>query len=347
MSELMSAATAAAAPAPVIGNDQDLVPGREHKAGPSKKPQLPRELYVKSLPRAALFLAFSTALWVVPAALAFWIATDVSWPVWARVAAWLPCCLLAGQGLHLLGWAGHEGFHFNLHEDKKVSAVIGIVFSSMIMSFMQVGASISHKTHHALTNREGDPDIEIFRRFKTFWSRFLLGRVTCNRIYLFNTARMLLGREFPEYWAHPPFRWPTMRRLAVLNVMCSLAFLAAYVAIAWAHPVGALAAIGLPHLAGVFYTGLRSYVEHAGTKVGDFVDSRTRTAPFFSWWYYFNNYHLEHHLYPSVPCYRLPKVHAWLRAGGYFDRPDVPIEPSVRGAYAYTLGRHQYPDAHA
>lgn len=312
-----------------------------------KRPQLPAELYEKSALGAALFVGFSTAMWLIPAGFAFWLATDATWPVWARVAAWLPTCLLAGQGLHLLGWVGHEGFHFNLHDNKKVSAVIGILFSSMIMSFMQIGASISHKTHHAYTNLQGDPDIEIFRRFRTFWSRLLLGRVTCNRIYMFNTVRMLLGREFPEYWARPPFRWPTMRRLAVLNVAASLVFLSIYVAIAWRHPFGALAAIAVPHVAGVLYSGLRSYVEHAGTKIGNFRDSRTRTARFFSFWYYFNNYHLEHHLYPSIPCYRLPRIHTWLAANGYLCGPDVPIEPTVVGAYTYTLGLHQYPEAPA
>jgi len=312
-----------------------------------KRPQLPRELQQKSGLGAALFVGFATALWLIPAAFAFWLATDAPWPAWARVVAWLPTCLIAGQGLHLLGWVGHEGFHFNLHDNKRVSAVIGTLFSSMIIGFMQIGASISHKTHHARTNQPGDPDIEIFRQFRTFTSRLLLGRVTCNRIYLRNTARMLAGREFPEYWARPPFRWPTMRRFALLNVVASLTFLALYLRIAWAHPFGALAAIGATHLTAVLYTGLRSYVEHAGTKPGEFVDSRTRTAPFFAVWYYFNNYHLEHHLYPSIPCYRLPAVHTWLRANGYFDRADVPIEPTVVGAYAYTLGNHQYPEAPA
>jgi fatty acid desaturase len=310
-----------------------------------KKPPLPPELAKKSWVGAGLFVGFATAMWLVPASLAFLIATQAGWPVWARVLLWLPCCLLAAQGLHLLGWVGHEGFHFNLHENKRRSAVAGLLFSSMIMSFMQIGASISHKTHHALTNRVGDPDIDILRRFRTFGSRLLLGRVTCNRIYLVNTLRMLLGRPFPEYWAHPPFRWPTMRRLAWLNVMASLSFMTAYAVLAWHEPLGALAAIAAPHVVGVLYTGLRSYVEHAGTATGDFVDARTRTAPFFSLWYYFNNYHLEHHLYPSVPCYRLPVVHAWLRAGGHLDGDHVAIEPTVTGAYAYTLGRHQYPEA--
>lgn len=326
---------------------QTLLATGTKPAPASKRPQLPRELQTKSVIGAALFVGFSTALFVIPAGTAFWLATWSPWPLWARVLAWLPCCLLAAQGLHLIGWVGHEGFHFNLAENKKVSAVVGLLFSSMILSFMQIGASISHKTHHALTNQAGDPDIAIFRRFRGFWQRLMLGRVTCSRIYLRNTMRMLLGRSFPEYWARPPFRWPTMRRLALLNALASLTFLCVYAVIAWYHPVGAIAAIAVPHVVAVLYTGLRSYVEHAGTQIGEFRDSRTRTAWFFSCWYYFNNYHLEHHLYPSVPCYRLPRVHRWLRANGHLDGPDVPIEPTVGGAYAYTLGRYQYPEAPA
>lgn len=229
---------------PVAAAEATATAGTKPVAG-TKRPQLPRELQGKSFIGAALFIGFSTALFMIPAGIAFWLATWSPWPVWARVVAWLPCCVLAAQGLHLIGWVGHEGFHFNLAENKKVSAVVGLLFSSMIMSFMQIGA------------------------------------------------------------------------------------------------------IALPHIVAVLYTGLRSYVEHAGTQTGEFRDSRTRTARFFSCWYYLNNYHLEHHLYPSVPCYRLPRVHTWLRTNGYLDGPEVPIEPTVAGAYAFTLGRYQYPEAPA
>lgn len=90
-----------------------------------------------------------------------------------------------------------------------------------------------------------------------------------------------------------------------------------------------LVAIAIPHLLGLLYTGLRPYAEHGGTGPGLFLDARTRTSPFFSVLYFFNNYHLEYHLYPWVPCYRLPAVHRYLKGYGYFRDPHVHIEPSV------------------
>jgi fatty acid desaturase len=34
------------------------------------------------------------------------------------------------------------------------------------------------------------------------------------------------------------------------------------------------------------------------------------------------NYHVEHHQFASVPCYRLPGLHKKLKQGGYFDNYD-------------------------
>jgi len=47
--------------------------------------------------------------------------------------------------------------------------------------------------------------------------------------------------------------------------------------------------------------------------------------------YFGANYHLEHHAYPGVPCYRLPTVHKLLTASGMYDNPKPPV---VRGFLA-------------
>ncbi len=46
---------------------------------------------------------------------------------------------------------------------------------------------------------------------------------------------------------------------------------------------------------------------------------------------YFVNYHLEHHLVVSAPCYRLPDVHKALLAKGYGPRMEI------RAGYAEVL----------
>ena len=59
--------------------------------------------------------------------------------------------------------------------------------------------------------------------------------------------------------------------------------------------------------------------------------------------YFGANYHLEHHLYPGVPCYRLHKVHKLLEDSGIYEQVNAPIEPSFFGSYRkvaaeYTAG---------
>jgi fatty acid desaturase len=146
----------------------------------------------------------------------------------------------------------------------------------------------------------------------------LFARLASNRVNLVNTVRMVLGKPV-GYVYSLPFPPGAIRALAGFNIACSLLWLSVYAVIAFFDPVTGLISIAIPHVLGLLYTGLRPYVEHAGTGPGLFLDARTRTAPFFSILYFFNNYHLEHHLYPSVPCYRLPAVHRFLKERGYLD----------------------------
>jgi hypothetical protein len=43
------------------------------------------------------------------------------------------------------------------------------------------------------------------------------------------------------------------------------------------------------------------------------------------------NYHNEHHAYPGIPCYRLPRVHQILLEKGVFAAGKMPVE---RGFFA-------------
>lgn len=307
----------------------------------TEKPRLPPGLYRRSRLGASVFISYSVALFVVPATLSRFIAgTDL--PVTVRLIAALPLLLLAQQGLHLLGWVGHEGFHLSLARNRYVSAGLGIFFSSMIINFMEIGWAATHWNHHRYTNQPSDPDCELYARYQSFWSRLLFARLASNRVNLANTLRMVLGKPL-AYTYSLPFPPGAIRALAGFNIVCSLLWLSVYATIAFFDPLTGLVAIAIPHALGLLYTGLRPYVEHAGTGPGLFLDARTRTSPFFSILYFFNNYHLEHHLYPWVPYYRLPAVHLFLKKHGYFHDQKVHIEPGVLAAYAHTTARSRYP----
>ncbi|MHB1286789.1 MAG: fatty acid desaturase [Leptospirales bacterium] len=130
--------------------------------------------------------------------------------------------------------------------------------------------------------------------------------------------------------------------MAWLNIMMATVWVAAYGWLIAKNPIAGIAAIGLPHLLVVFLTGLRPYLEHAGTEPGLFRNSRTRISGWLSTVYFFNNYHLERHLYPKVPCYNLPKVHQYLKSKGYFDLADSFVEQGGLSNLKYVTARFGY-----
>jgi fatty acid desaturase len=307
----------------------------------TKAPKLPAHLEQVSAIKTFCFISTSIFLFVVPALAAFFLWQQ---PIkfFIKLTVMLFLLFFSQQGLHLLGWVGHEGFHLNLHRNKYISAYMGIFFASIIFSFMQIGASISHWNHHAFTNQKQDPDIEIFTRFKNFWSRIFFARLYANRIYLKNTLTMALGKKM-NYPIFLPFSKKHVRILALTNLSLSIFWMSIYIYICITYPVMGIICIIIPHLLSILYSSIRSYIEHADTGIELFENTRTRSNIFFTLFYFGNNYHLEHHLYPHVPCYHLPEVHEYLKMKQYFNNNEVHIVTGVLAAYRYATKKHQYP----
>jgi hypothetical protein len=218
-------------------------------------PALPRSIYAPSTAGGLAFVGAAVAMFALPALGAAWVV-DTALPAAVRALAVLLLALVGQQGLHLLGWVGHEGFHLNLHRNKMVSALLGTCASSMVFSFAQVGVAITHALHHRHTNGPEDPDLQLFSPHQTLWRRLLFGRLAVNRVFLANTIRLAFGWPLPVSVV-VPFRPRQLRVLACVNLLCSSAFMAAY---AWAvvvSPLRALAAIALPHLLAIALSGLR------------------------------------------------------------------------------------------
>jgi fatty acid desaturase len=212
----------------------------------------------------------------------------------------------------------------------------------MIFSFMQIGVSLSHWNHHAFTNQKNDPDVQIFSRFKNLWSRMFLIRTYANRIYIRNTLRMALGKKL-DYPVALPFTEQEIKHLAIFNLALSLLWTIAYLVLIIYNPAMGIICIIIPHILTVLYSSIRSYLEHADTGNELFDNSRTRKNIFFTIFYFGNNYHLEHHLYPRVPCYNLPAVHCFLSENGYFKRNNTHIVGGIMEAYKFATGKYQYP----
>jgi fatty acid desaturase len=90
----------------------------------------------------------------------------------------------------------------------------------------------------------------------------------------------------------------------------------------WAYPIVAVT---------VLLNILRSITEHqpvgygaqAGPSLAEARVVRSTQPPFWEKWLLYQtnfNYHLEHHVFPFVPWYNLPKLHRHLTGRGFYDR---------------------------
>ncbi|MDA8746874.1 fatty acid desaturase, partial [Litoreibacter sp.] len=89
--------------------------------------------------------------------------------------------------------------------------------------------------------------------------------------------------------------------------------------------------IGLPRLYGAWHHVLTGVLQHAGL-AENVLDHRLNARSVYmnpvSRFIYWNmNYHVEHHMFPMVPYYNLPKLHALIK-------DDLPAaSPSILHAY--------------
>ncbi len=303
--------------------------------------KLPEKFHRISSFGTVLVLAHALAFFLVPAMVAFTIVDlPMSTPVRLGMAVVLG--IIGGHGMHLLTFVGHEGMHMNLHRNKYLSAALAVLFTSLVPFFFIVGFSMTHWKHHRFTGQNIDPDVQIYSQYRNFVSRFFLARSGTVRIYLKNAARMALGLPWPEN-TKLPFTQREMRWITRINIALGLCAVTVY-AFIWHRSLWLGFTVMLAPYFGLYvFSAMRAYIEHTGTVPGRYRDSRSFTSPIYTALFFGNNFHLEHHLYPAVPCYRLPALHAYLASQGLHEATGAQVERSFFGALLYTTGRFQYP----
>jgi beta-carotene hydroxylase len=135
----------------------------------------------------------------------------------------------------------------------------------------------------------------------------------------------------------------TLTWLARVNIAVVAGWMAFYLWFTLRYPLLGVVGIWLPAAFAYYFSGLRAYVEHAGTTVGPFHDTRSYTHWVYTLLFIGNNFHMEHHLYPGVPCYHLGALHRFLRQQGALAQAGANVEDTFWGIYRYMTARYQYP----
>lgn len=300
---------------------------------------LPKKYHEKSLILLLLGLGLTFSYW----GLATWAVYSLwnsSLPLLLKIGALLPLGVIGGYGILLTGFIGHDGTHFTLDDNKTVSSAIGILVTSVVTPYLLMGFTISHWNHHKFTNTLQDPDAVLFGKFKSFWSRLLLARSYTFFEYGRTAFKLAFGIPLEAPYTFP-LEKKTIQRLAQFNILSNLVSLSIQISIAVYYPSLFLSFLYILGW-GALLSGLSPYIEHTGTGLGRGNDTRTSTG---WWWDIFllgNNYHLEHHLYPTVPFYRLKSVYLFLKSEGYYDSPRF-TSNGLFDTYRYVQKKYPYP----
>ena len=294
---------------------------------------LPRELILELTRRSAwrasiaVLQDFAVIAVALAAALAFW----------PNPSAILLAVIVIGTRQHALFVIAHDAAHYLLFENRKMNDIVGRACAS-VQGLSMCTYRVIHRLHHNNLYGELDPDTALhggYPRGRAYLIRKLLKDLT--GFTAWKTYAYFLGGAPALNAATNVALRPLddtsekLRSEARADRNAVVAFhVVILVVFAWSgHLVQYLVLWILPLVTVVqAILRLRAIAEHGATT--DFSSpltaARTNVCPAWLEWLIFPhhvNYHIEHHLYASVPHYNLPRLHREMAARGVLEGAEV------------------------
>ncbi|MBI1395678.1 MAG: fatty acid desaturase [Betaproteobacteria bacterium] len=268
------------------------------------------------------------------AACAIVVAARV-WEPWIVI----PAIFVIAAQQHAMFVLAHDAAHYRLFANRRLNDFAGRVMGS-IAGISMCAYRVIHRLHHNHLYGQQDPDIALhggYPRGRAYLLRKLAADLT--GLTAWKTYRYFFGapavnaatstRQRPLDDTAPALRQAALRdRRGVLitQALLPVVFLVA------GGPEGLVryAVLWLLPLATVLQAilRLRAIAEHGAPASLDSPLRAARTnlpGPFTAFFLFPHhvNYHVEHHLYPAVPHYRLPALHGELASRGMLDGAEV------------------------
>jgi fatty acid desaturase len=261
------------------------------------------------------------------------VALALRWPTPWVIA---PAILIIATRQQACFVLAHDAVHYRLFNARWLNDLVGRTVAT-IVGISMFSYRVVHRLHHNHLYGRQDPDIPLhggYPRGRAYLLRKLgkdLIGLTAWKTYAYFFGNPALNAETGE--ANRPLddTSPALRQAARTDRWIVLAFhlcapVAAFAAgygaeylLLWALP---LVTVLQPILR------LRAIMEHGA--VPDMHSplhaARTNLGPRWLTWLLFPhhvNYHIEHHLYPSIPHHNLPRAHAAMSERGLLDGAEV------------------------
>jgi fatty acid desaturase len=276
---------------------------------------------------AAVLHDFAVIALAITAALAYWPNAFVI----------LLAILLIGTRQHALFVIAHDAAHYLLYERRWLNDAVGRG-CAMLQGLSMCTYRVIHRMHHNNLYGALDPDTALhggYPRGKAYLAKKLLkdlSGLTAWKTYAYflggapalNTQTNVALRPLDDTSeklrreARQDRNAVIIFHLALLGVFALTGYLVEYLVL-WVLPLVTVVQAILR---------LRAIAEHGATT--DFSSpltaARTNLAPAWLEWLIFPhqvNYHVEHHLYASVPHYRLRELHREMVARGVLEGAEV------------------------
>jgi len=294
---------------------------------------LPREL-IQQLTRRSAWRATAAVLEdfaVLAAAIALALA------YWPSPLVLVPAVLVIGTRQHALFVITHDAAHYLLYERRWLNDFVGRL-CAMLQGLSMCTYRVIHRLHHNNLYGALDPDTALhggYPRGRMYLIRKLakdLSGLTAWKTYAYflggapalNTTTNVAERPLADTSAQLRAEARTDRNfviafhLVALGAFAASGYLLQYLVL-WVLPLVTVVQAILR---------LRAIAEHGATT--DFSSpltaARTNLGPGWLRWLIFPhnvNYHVEHHLYASVPQYHLPRLHAEMKRQGVLEGAEV------------------------
>ena len=262
-------------------------------------------------------------------------------PSWWSLPFWLGYGVLYGSAMDSR-W--HECGHGSAFKTRRMNR-----FVYQIACFCMIRDpdcwKFSHVRHHSDTIIVGrDPEIAIMRPVIILKMMANLFGLIDAKDGLYRMAVHVTGRMVPdeETYVDATF-YPSVYRTARIWLGIYASTIAAAVVFSSWVPV---LLIGLPRLYGCWHMVICGWLQHGGLadNVNDHrLNCRTVYMNPVSRFIYWNmNYHVEHHMFPLVPYYRLPELHK--ECSWDFPRPNTSFADGYRQMLPALWKQRKAPD---
>jgi fatty acid desaturase len=256
---------------------------------------------------------------------------------WPKPLVLLVCVLIIGTRQHALFVIAHDAAHYLLYQDRALNDLVGRACATL-QGLSMCTYRVIHRLHHNNLYGELDPDTALhggYPRGRVYLIKKLLkdlSGLTAWKTYAYflggapalNTKTNVALRPLDDTSqklrseAHNDRNFVIAFHVVALAAFGASGYLIEYLVL-WILPLVTVVQAILR---------LRAIAEHGATT--DFSSpltaARTNVAPAWLEWLIFPhhvNYHIEHHLYASVPHYNLPALHREMRAHGVLEGAEV------------------------